>query len=408
MDFDNFANEYNNLVKKIMPIIIEDENKRKERRSRGEDFNIFRVMRLQYDEVHTHSAMIAALLDPNQSHGAKATFLNLFFEQIEILNEYVGQIKTATVDIEKTIGGLSKDKETGGRLDIEIDLSLINGKKILIVIENKIFAEDQQKQLLRYYNYAKERKDYSNFFIFYLTLSGDVPSKESTDGLKVNYEYYTLSYKSDIYKWLEKCLEKTYDRPLVRETIIQYKNLIASLTQQDMDKSAQEKLAQEVASSYENMKLAIAINSNYNEILNQMCIKELEKIFDNIKEKWNFECGRYGGPWSNQYSGVFFFKSEWKKLSIAFEFLKPGLKDFIYGIKYRCENEASKDLIKNEIKEKKGSGFNSGWYPWYNYVPDYQNFSKFVETLYNGKIEKKMQELVKSNIDLLDELEDNL
>lgn len=410
MDFDNFANEYNNLVKKIMPIIIEDENKRKERRSRGEDFNIFRVMGLQNDEVHTHSAMIAALLDPNQSHGAKETFLNLFVEQIKILNEYVGKIRTATVDTERPIGVLSNDKETGGRLDVVLDIELIDGKKVLIVIENKIFAGDQNKQICRYINYAQEVKknnDYSEFFIFYLTLSGDDPSKNSTNGLK---EYHTLSYKSDIFNWLEKCLEKTYDRPLVRETIIQYKNLIASLTQQDMDKSAQEKLAQEVASSYDNMKLAIAINSNYNEILNQMCEKKLREIFDNIKkEERNLEYRIYGESWCSQYCGVFFYKQEWEKLGFAFEFLKPGLNDFIYGIKYRDENETSKDLIINEIKEKKGSGFNSGWYPWYNYVPGYRNFStEFVDALYLGKLKDKIQELAESNIKLLNELADNL
>lgn len=413
MEFENFANEYNNLFKKIMPIIIEDENKRKERRSRGEDFNIFRVMGLQNDEVHTHSAMIAALLDPNQSHGAKETFLNLFVEQIKILNEYVGKIRTATVDTERPIGVLSNDKETGGRLDVVLDIELIDGKKVLIVIENKIFAGDQQKQLLRYYNYAKERKNYSNFFIFYLTLSGDDPSKESTDGLKVNYEYYTLSYKSDIYKWLEKCLEKTYDRPLVRETIIQYKNLIASLTQQDMDKSAQEKLAQEVASSYDNMKLAIAINSNYNEILNQMCEKKLREIFDNIKfdnikKERNLEYRIYGESWCSQYCGVFFYKQEWEKLGFAFEFFKPGLNGFIYGFKY-VDNTLEKNVketIKNNIKKGKNKeGKEGSWYPWYDYVPDYQNFStKFVEALYNGKLKEKIQGLVESNIGLLDEL----
>ena len=31
MEFENFASEYNNLFKRIMPIILEDENKRKER-----------------------------------------------------------------------------------------------------------------------------------------------------------------------------------------------------------------------------------------------------------------------------------------------------------------------------------------------------------------------------------------
>lgn len=411
MDFDNFASEYNNLFKKIMPIILEDENKKEERRSRGEDFNVFRVMRLQYDEVHTHSAMIAALLDPNQSHGAKETFLNLFVNQVDILKEYAEQIKTATVDIERPIGGLSNDKETGGRLDVVLDIELIDGKKVLIVIENKIFAGDQKMQMRRYYNYAKDvqkEKNYSKFFIFYLTLSGDSPSQYSTDGLKDKSEYYTLSYKEDIFNWLGKCLEKTFDRPLVRETIIQYKNLIASLTRNDMDEKAKEKLAKEVSSSYENMKLAIAINSNYNEILNQMCKEKLEKIFDNIKQKFNLECTRYGGKsWCNPYSGVNLCRPEWKKLVIAFEFLKPGLNGFIYGIKYRDEKEASKDFIIKKIKEKNGAGFTSNWYPWYNYVSDYQNFSTepVVAALYNdnGEIEKKIQELVESNIELLDE-----
>jgi len=47
----------------------------------GENFNIFRILKVESSEVKTHSAFIAELLNPNGSHGQKDTFLKLLQSQ---------------------------------------------------------------------------------------------------------------------------------------------------------------------------------------------------------------------------------------------------------------------------------------------------------------------------------------
>ena len=52
------------LLHKIRRFIDEDEILKKEKSKRGEDFNVFKIMHVENDEVRTHSAMLAALMDP--------------------------------------------------------------------------------------------------------------------------------------------------------------------------------------------------------------------------------------------------------------------------------------------------------------------------------------------------------
>lgn len=48
------------LLHKIRRFIDEDEILKKEKSKRGEDFNVFKIMHVENDEVRTHSAMLAA------------------------------------------------------------------------------------------------------------------------------------------------------------------------------------------------------------------------------------------------------------------------------------------------------------------------------------------------------------
>lgn len=47
----------------------------------GEEFNIFRILKLESSEVRMHSAFLAELLNPKGSHGQKDTFLKLFIDR---------------------------------------------------------------------------------------------------------------------------------------------------------------------------------------------------------------------------------------------------------------------------------------------------------------------------------------
>lgn len=67
-----------NLLNKVSEVIREERMQKKERQKRGEYFNIFSVLRLETKEVRLHSAFLAELLNPEDSHGLGKQFLELF------------------------------------------------------------------------------------------------------------------------------------------------------------------------------------------------------------------------------------------------------------------------------------------------------------------------------------------
>ena len=224
------------LLDEVRLILKKAEVKKKEADRRGESFNIFNVLGVTSDETRTHSAFIAELLDPNGSHGLGDQFLRSFIDTVDCLRSWNFDTKSAKVHKELSIGGKNEDCSEGGRIDIAVES---NGKAI--IIENKIYAGDQEKQLLRYYNYGTTNCS-NGFRLLYLTLNGDDASKYSREKLVVNEDYYTVAYNHEIYDWLQRCIEFSARHSLVRETLIQYQNLINQLTMNSMDKNSQEEL----------------------------------------------------------------------------------------------------------------------------------------------------------------------
>ena len=234
-----YWNNMENLQKfldEVKLIWKKSEVEKAEAHKRGEHFNIFNVLDLTTDETRTHSAFIAELLDPNGSHGLGDQFLQSFVNTIDCLKSWHFDTQSARVHKELSIGGKNEDCSEGGRIDIVVES---NGKAI--IIENKIYAGDQEKQLVRYYNYGT--KNYSNGIrLLYLTLNGDDASEYSHEKLVVNEDYYAIAYNHEISDWLQRCIEFSARQPLVRETLIQYQNLINQLTMNNMDKNSQEEL----------------------------------------------------------------------------------------------------------------------------------------------------------------------
>ena len=126
------------------------------------------------------------------------------------------EAKTAKVEVEYVIGNgeIFDDGKRGGRIDI----LLTDKKNNAIIIENKIDASDQKNQLLRYYNYAIDKK--LSYDLIYLTKEGNKASDYSTG--KEKFDYKCISYRNDIIPWLESCEQIATRYPLIRETIHQY------------------------------------------------------------------------------------------------------------------------------------------------------------------------------------------
>jgi hypothetical protein len=183
----------------------------------GGRFNMFRICGVNHYE-NTHSAILAEFLNPNGTHGLKSQLLECF---IETLGEYFTvqffNYKKARVKTEHST--------EEGRIDILIE----DNQNKAIIIENKIYANDQPEQLKRYDRYAKVYKN--GYQIIYLTLFGYDASKQSGEGVS----YLSISYKEIIISWLEKCVGIASRFPIVRETIIQYINHLKQLTNQDME-----------------------------------------------------------------------------------------------------------------------------------------------------------------------------
>ncbi len=201
-------------------------------RDRGALFNIFDILDRSTDEVKCHSAFIAELLDPRGSHGQGVTFQRLFLD----LLSHIEGAPTATladrdpdtewsVSREKAfaVSGPTPDDQVTGQVDIVLDS---RRERKMVVIENKVYASDQERQLERYSDYARSSE--KTPYLVYLTLDGHPPTEYSLGSIKPT-EVLCLSYAEDIASWLDSCIEASALLPNLRETLNQYRDLVQRL-----------------------------------------------------------------------------------------------------------------------------------------------------------------------------------
>ena len=178
-------------------------------------FNIFKIIRKGHEEVGLHSKFLFELLSPFGSHKKKDVFFKLFIQQLGI--------KFSAVDVHVNM-------ETEN-----IDL-LIRNRSQAIIIENKIYAGDQPEQLSRYYDTIVNKR-VQDVYIIYLSLDGKPPSDQSIKNIPKEFLKETRllnkSYSKFINPWLSLCLKECATEPTLRETIVQYQQLLKQLTMSD-------------------------------------------------------------------------------------------------------------------------------------------------------------------------------
>ena len=179
---DNYYN-INETLTEILYKISQTHNAETDRinkrRVQGELFNVFDIVGLKAEEVRLHSALLAELLYPKGHHGVSSLFLKAFLRVIDEDEEFINCHHCSSNIKERYIG--VKTKTEGGRIDI-----IIEDGNHAIIIENKIYAPDQDNQLLRYYNYGRTKFP-NGFKLIYLTLHGSDPSCGSLGNKKFDY-----------------------------------------------------------------------------------------------------------------------------------------------------------------------------------------------------------------------------
>ena len=243
------------LLDKILKLVETDRTLQAQRIKDGDTFNVFSILGLQSYEVRTHSAFIGELLSPTGSHGCNDKLLAAFLKSVPALADFVFNTKNAEVTLEASIGTTNKMMTEGGR----IDLLIKSGNKV-IVIENKIYADDQPNQMKRYQNFCQQYDDYR---LLYLNLDGIEPSEDSIVDMVLDEDYHIISYSEDILYWLEQCKKVCKNRMLVLSSIVQYSNLIKELTNQMNDNTEKELMS--LLSSKDNMEITAIILDRYQE-----------------------------------------------------------------------------------------------------------------------------------------------
>lgn len=365
----------------------------------GEKFNVFSVLNLTSNEVRTHSAFIGELLNTKGSHGLKDIPLKFFIQMLEekfIMNEveehkieinsdrFKIDTETSKTIVEKHIGKLSEDKTDGGRIDIIVE----DIRKRALIIENKIYAGEQENQLIRYYNHNKEAP------ILFLTLNESKP--KSANSLTENKDYFNISYKNDIVKWLGACLKEATDKPMLREVLKQYIYLIKKLTGQTLNKVMSNEIqdtilknfsvAEQIVKDFDNAK------NKVRKIIRDGVIKILESELGS-----KYEVIKHGNNVGEKNSGI------WLK------FKTTKTENIIFGIEPFSGNGNERNRLFYGVLDLQGqnrdvfikNGFSNdekGWWRERNrfdtiedlYV-DFNNI-QFLEFL--GKSEKRQENLI--------------
>lgn len=395
------------LLKDAEKISSKNQKIQNEKRAQGKFFNIFDVLNLRTEEVRTHSAFLAELLNPNGNHGAKEKFLNEFVKvlcnQKIIDTELKLDCKTANVRIEKYIGRVDHENAEGGRLDILITFS---NPKYAIIIENKIYADDQPAQLLRYKKFA-DNQYAKKHTILYLTLEGGDPSEKST-GLKEydeNWFWHNISYASGIKKWLDECIKRSENQPLVQQTILQYINLINNLTNQEMDEKMSKEI-QDLLLNGDNLRVAEDLSNEIVDAKERIIQEKLVPKLKSLAKKKGLEF-EFNEIYSNKnYTGFWFHKKSWKEhFYISFEFTKE-CSSLVYGI--NIEQEKNKQLYERLKKLGSGRKPNEYWAILYDFEEPYYSWTAdtFIRINQNpGELVELVEEKVNELLEIIKNVE---
>lgn len=391
----NKQKELNKISKLLNEVNTLSTHQKEIEKIKGETFNIFSILGVESKENKTHSNFIAELLNPNGSHLQGSIFLDLFLKTIEY-KELLNFSKTSVIK-EHHIG--AKTNSDGGRIDI-----LITDNSNYISIENKIYAGDQENQLIRYCNFKKKQNK-----VYYLTLFGeeasDVSIKDNDllatkegNKLKNGEDYHTISYSYDILNWLKLCYEKSVNIPQLRESIKQYILLIQKLTNQNMDD--RQKM---IDLLFNNHEAANIISTEFQSLRHHIRWQFREDVVKILKQQFsnkNFDIRTPNAIHKKGIAQIFIFNKSLGINEYEFEILIESFNDnghhngkvFIGILDF---NSKYKNYPINEIS----SGFNNKYWKTAKFLYHNENHINFRDNSFLEKIKDPNSDNYKKILD---------
>lgn len=284
------------------------------------DFNAFEI--LQPKELSL-SGIVGEFLNPKGTHEHGQIFLNLFIDRFLNSKTKLKNSKQINLNLEHSFNN--------GQIDILIDFD----KKYGIAIENKPFASDQDKQIVRYTNYLSSVYGNTNFTMIYLSSDGSEPSENSLPLIekeKLGTQFIVISY-SQIRKWFLDCAEITKHSKSERLTAMilefaEFINKIFNKTNSLKDNMIGKTIENNILDAYELNLLWNKNKEDYESIwtkkINQLVNQDLPRLIlkklknNNIlNDDWEIVNGKFDIS-KNSLTDVFGFKKKnWKHFSIG-------------------------------------------------------------------------------------------
>jgi hypothetical protein len=296
-------------------------------------FNIFEILRKPNEEVNLHSRFIYELLNPNGSHKQGNIFLELFLKEVHL--------ELSTLDV-----AVFREK-------FNIDI-LLESKPKAIIIENKIDTQDHSNQISKYLNIIKQRGYQDrNISIIYLTLFEEELNEASMRDRVIN-----ITYSENIRNWIDSCIKEVALIPTLRETLVQYLNLINRLTHQSHYKGfileVKDFLLKE-----NNLKTILNIEASIIEAKIELQLIFWRELIANLKPHYKFEFTNYNNDKTIEKSVNKYYKKQKNRKEYGYEYKVDEnlyfyieLQDNIYyGFYFQEEEElASQHEKLNKIK----------------------------------------------------------
>ncbi len=356
------------LLQEAQPILQKSKAEKKEREAKGEYFNVFENLHFTRPEEHLHTPFLRMLLDKDANHGVGKGFLEAFLKEVvkKLKLDFQYDVNSSHVEYQDVYLGNKEITADGTSTGGKIDILLHDDKKHAIIIENKFdrygnAAQDQEKQLERYYNYGKE---YEDFILIYLTPSGQDASEYSTGSNKITY--YSMSYdisdnKPNILSWLKACLDISKGCPRIYEVIKQYITFIKN-TRHIMEEKYQKELLNLLLSE-ENVDVTLGILRD-----GQKIKEKIRRDFCNQLEKLAGEYGlelreQYDGniaTWNSDYGWMIFVGKKRHQSQVGFvvgNFSRPNSKKggMLYGLSIINGDYSNLEELKHKFKIESGN-----------------------------------------------------
>ena len=164
---------------------------------------------------------------------------------------------------------------------------------------------------------------------------------------------------------MEDCIRSVYDKPLIRESMIQYQSLVRELTGVTMDKKIENELIEEMKHSPDGVAAIVSAYPAWERsVLEEHLFAPLKKF----SEENGLQFGINETFWTKEKWGKFYFEVA-PKLLIVFEYEHRGRNNFYYGITDLRDNRPEKRNLPGL------SGGNDGWRYGWHYLDQHRNWT---------------------------------